>query len=45
MADSKFGVITEQGFPLGQFGFNGVKKDDQRKLQESAKKDNTHPKK
>ena len=28
MADSKFGVITEQGFPLGQFGFNGVKNDE-----------------
>ena len=35
----KYGVITEQGYPAGQFGFDKVKHEDQKKLEESAKKE------
>ncbi len=35
----KYGVITEQGYPAGQFGFDKVNESDQKKLEESAKKE------
>lgn len=32
MDKSNYGVITEQGFPMGQFGFNGMSKEEHDKL-------------
>ena len=35
----KIGVITEQGFPAGQFGFDPLKKPDRKKILEQAEKE------
>ena len=40
MTDNKnFGVINEQGYPVGQFGFTPVNESDQKAIEESEKKD------
>ena len=40
MAENKnIGVITEQGFPAGQFGFEPLKEQDQEKVQKDVSKD------
>lgn len=36
---SDYGVITEQGFPAGQFGFSEIDKKSQEKLTEDAKRE------
>ena len=33
------GVITEQGYPAGQFGFDKLNEADQKVLEEAAKKE------
>lgn len=33
------GVITEQGYPAGQFGFDKLNEKEQKKLEEAAKKE------
>lgn len=35
----KIGVITEQGYPAGQFGFDPLKDKDQAQLEQAAKKE------
>lgn len=41
MDDNKnIGVITEQGFPAGQFGFEPLKEQDQSKVKETMDKEN-----
>ena len=37
MADSKFGVINEQGYPAGQFGFTPINESDKKTIAESEK--------
>ena len=37
------GVITEQGYPAGQFGFDKLNEDDQKKI-ETAEKENKQSK-
>lgn len=32
MADNKFGVINEQGYPAGQFGFSPINESDKKIL-------------
>lgn len=39
MADNKFGVITEQGYPVGQFGYKPLSEEDNRKVLEEQKKE------
>ena len=34
------GVITEQGFPAGQFGFDKLNEQDESKVKDSLKKEN-----
>lgn len=34
----KFGVIQEQGYPVGQFGFKPLNEADQKRLEEEDKK-------
>lgn len=36
--DNKFAVITEQGYPVGQFGFKPLNEEDNRKVLEEQKK-------
>ena len=35
---SNFGVITEQGYPMGQFGFNPISEEAKKKLDKENKK-------
>lgn len=35
----KIGVITEQGYPAGQFGFDPLKEQDQAQLETAKEKD------
>ena len=35
MADNKFGVITEQGYPVGEFGFHPLNEEDQEQVKKS----------
>ena len=35
---SNFGVITEQGYPMGQFGFNPISEEAKKKLEKENKK-------
>lgn len=37
MPEKEIGVITEQGFPAGQFGYNPASKEDQEKLKSGDK--------
>ena len=37
MADNKFGVINEQGYPAGQFGFVPVNESDKKNIEDSEK--------
>lgn len=37
MTDSKFGVINEQGYPAGQFGFTPINENDKKNIEESGK--------
>ena len=41
MSDNKFGVITEQGYPIdGSYGYKPLNEDDNRKiLEENAKRE------
>ena len=39
----KYGVITEQGYPAGQFGFDKLNEADQKKI-ETDKKENKQSK-
>ncbi len=38
MADTKFGVINEQGYPAGQFGFTPVSESEKKNIEDSDKK-------
>lgn len=40
MADNNFGVINEQGYPAGQFGFVPVNESDKKNIQESEEDKN-----
>ena len=35
----EYGVITEQGFPAGQFGFDKLNEADQKQIEESTKQE------
>lgn len=35
----QIGVITEQGFPAGQFGYNKLNEQDQQKIKKDLEKD------
>lgn len=35
---SNFGVITEQGYPMGQFGFNPISEEAKKKLEKEDTK-------
>ena len=35
------GVITEQGYPAGQFGFDKLSEQDQAKIKQTAEKETT----
>ena len=35
MADNKFGVITEQGYTVGEFGFQPLNEEDQEQVKKS----------
>ena len=35
MTDNKFGVITEQGYPVGEFGFQPLNEEDQEQIKKS----------
>ena len=35
MTDNKFGVITEQGYPVGEFGFRPLNEEDQEQVKKS----------
>lgn len=35
MSDKNFGVINEQGYPAGQFGFKPLNEDDKRNIEKS----------
>lgn len=37
MSDKNFGVINEQGYPAGQFGFKPLNEDDKRNIEKSEK--------
>lgn len=37
MTDSKFGVINEQGYPAGQFGFTPINENDKKNIEDSSK--------
>lgn len=37
MADNKFGVINEQGYPAGQFGFTPINENDKKNIEDSEK--------
>lgn len=37
MADSNFGVINEQGYPAGQFGFTPVNENEKKNIEDSEK--------
>ena len=40
MADNKeYGVITEQGFPAGQFGFDKLNEETQQKIKSDLEKE------
>ena len=32
--NKNFGVITEQGYPIGKFGFSSITEDEKKKLEE-----------
>lgn len=38
MSESKFGVINEQGYPSGQFGFTPVNESEKKNIEDSDKK-------
>ena len=38
MADNNFGIIVEQGFVAGQFGFTPVTEQERKKIEEDEKK-------
>ena len=38
MSKTPIGVITEQGFPAGQFGFESLNEQDQKKVEETKDK-------
>ena len=40
MSKNPIGVLTEQGFPAGQFGFDKLNEQDQKKVKEDLKKPN-----
>lgn len=42
MSDNKFGVITEQGYPIGQFGFNAINEEERKNIEESEKNKKTN---
>ena len=35
---AQYGVITEQGYPMGQFGFNPISEEAKKKLDKENKK-------
>lgn len=37
MTDNKFGVINEQGYPIGQFGFSPINENDKKNIEDSEK--------
>lgn len=37
MSDSKYGVINEQGYPAGQFGFTPVNESEEKNIKDSEK--------
>ena len=37
---SDYGVVTEQGYPVGQFGFQPISEETKKKLDEDEKKKN-----
>lgn len=43
MSDNKnsneMGIITEQGYPMGQFGFKPLNEDEKKRIEDSNKKD------
>lgn len=39
MADSKYGVINEQGYPAGQFGFVPVNESEKKNIEDSEKEE------
>lgn len=39
MTDNKFGVINEQGYPAGQFGFTPINESDKKIIDDSDKED------
>lgn len=41
MSDNKFGVITEQGYPIGQFGFNAINEEERKNIEEYEKNKKT----
>lgn len=44
MADTNYGLVTEQGYPAGQFGFKPVSEETRKQIEESEKKSNTNKK-
>ncbi len=40
MADSKYGVINEQGYPAGQFGFTPINESEKKNIEDSEKESN-----
>lgn len=38
MADNNYGVINEQGYPVGQFGFTPVNESERKSIEEDEKK-------
>lgn len=40
MADSKYGVINEQGYPAGQFGFTSINESEKKNIEDSEKESN-----
>lgn len=41
MAKKEFGVLTEQAYPCGQFGFDKLNEQDSAKVQKDLDKDKT----
>lgn len=41
MADTNYGLVTEQGYPAGQFGFKPVSEETRKQIEESEKNKST----
>ena len=39
MSDNTYGIVTEQGYPIGQFGFSPINEEDKRNIEETTAKE------